>query len=233
MPEEDEKAQDKIEDTLPMTRSAGRRVALVVGCLAGVAFAILVTALAIMLLRARNVASPFLKGDIDEVIKSSPLDDDEKARAQATIQQFVDLAAEEKIPREKVEVFLWRFAQGRLSRMLTLHRIRKAVDESTLSDGRKAEAGLNLDKLAAALARDDLTEDEYGQMKNAMPKESDGSPRPPPWSDDEIKKLADTIARLVRDTQAPASTSRTYYAEELRNVIRSMKEEIAEAEDKR
>jgi len=233
MPEDDEKAQDKIEDALPMTRSAGRRVALVVGCLAGVAFAVLVTVLAIMLLRARNVASPFLKGDIDEVIESSPLDDDEKARAQATIQHFVNLAAEERIPTEKIEVFLWRFAQGRLSRVLTLHRIRKAVDESTLGDGRTAEVCLSLDKLAAALARDELTEDEYGQMKNAMPKEPDGSPKPPPWSDDEIKKLADTIARLVRDAKPPSGTSRSYYAQEVRKVIRSMKEEIAEAEGKR
>lgn len=217
-------------DDMPGRYSRRTRLAMGVGCLAGVLFVILVTILLAILLRAHGVAGSFLRGNVDQIIENSPLAGDEKADAGATVEKFLNLAGEEKIPREKVQLFLWRFAQGKIGRMFTLHKILNAVDNSTLNENLKAEARRNVDRMAAALAEDELTDDEYGQMKNAMPAESDGSPKPPPWSDVAIKTLTDRIGQLAPPGDAGAGTLQTFYMREVRGVISSMKQEIQAAE---
>ena len=110
--------------------------------------------------------------------------------------------------------------------MLGLHQ---AVKDSDLPEEAKNEAFEKIGKLYSGFVQKIVTEEELSAVLQRIPRDPQGAPKKPPWTEAELQAALAQVDAVIADKQIEVQKGPPDFAEDLRRAVRNMKEVMGEA----
>ncbi len=221
MPRTDKKNPSKDRDeAIPL--SARLAAGFTIG--AGVFFAIVIGVIIFIAMNAPKIRAQGANKVILSVIENSTLSDEEKADAKATWNRFNRALANGRIPSKTAEPVIRELMDGALGRMVTIGAAQATIAQSDMPEEEQSDALLLLDTFATGYAQKKLSETEVEYVSEAAPRQKDGNPQQPPWGERDLKRVLARVGEVVKDKDIQPKRMVPVHADDLRGVVRLMKE---------
>ena len=225
--DEDGPVEDRLSVGPAPKRGMGTGPKILIGCAITLGVAIVLLIGTVVLFGKQILRFGVARG-VDLVIESSTLSQTEKQDAKATVRRFLKQSMDGTIPQEKVEEILQLAMSGTAGRMIVIGAFARAVERSDLPPDEKATAKESVSRLMAGLAQKKISDEEFGAIAAAVPKDPEGNPKLPPWTDRDVKAVLAQIdaaleGKAIEPTDAPLDL-----ADDLRKAVRMMKEAMDE-----